>query len=169
MELQVELSTLIRLIVVIGSASWVLFDAVKLGVRRGVIGGGHFGDMGIATWVFVVIVVWIVGLPAYLVTRPRYVALRREFPTGPLPRAADRELKAMQAASHQLQAASYQMQAASRQMSETVTLEDVPTEGWFPDASGLEPPGTLRYWDGHAWTANIRTQESQPFPHGSAA
>lgn len=132
MELQVRLTTLIQLIVLFGSASWVLVDAVRLGVRRGVIGGRFFGDVGIVTWVLVVLLMWIVGLPAYLVSRPRYVALRREFPTGPLPRSEVRE--AMQAASRKRQAdASRQMQAAaSRQMVEAVPLEYVPVEGWFP-------------------------------------
>jgi Protein of unknown function (DUF2510) len=169
MELQVKLSTLLQLIVVFGSASWVLVDAVRLGVRRGVIGGRFFGDLGIVTWVLIVVLMWIVGLPAYLLSRPRYVALRREFPTGPLPRPEARE--AMQAASRQRQAAaSRQMQeAASRQMVETVRLEEAPVEGWFPDASGFSPPGTLRYWDGHAWTAKTREAASQSFPHGSVA
>jgi hypothetical protein len=168
MELHVELRTL-QLIVVIGSASWVLVDAVRLGVRRGVIGGKYFADLGIVTWVLVVVLIWIVGFPSYLVTRPRYVALRREFPTGPLPRSEVRE--AMQAASRKRQAdASRQMQAAaSRQMVEAVPLEYVPVEGWFPDASGLTAPGTLRYWDGQGWTAKTRAAASQSFPHGSVA
>jgi hypothetical protein len=55
------------------------------------------------------------------------------------------------------------------QLVETVPLRSLPTKGWFPDASGSTPPGTLRYWDGHAWTADIHAQESQPVPHGSAA
>lgn len=27
-----------------------------------------------------------------------------------------------------------------------------PGAGWYPDPSGVFPPGTLRYWDGKAWT-----------------
>lgn len=69
----------------------------------------------------------------------------------------------MQAACRQMQ------QAASRQLVETVPLEDVPTEGWFPDASVSTAPGTLRYWDGRVWTANTRPEASQSFTHGSAA
>jgi hypothetical protein len=150
-----EPSNVLMMIVVGGSAIWVLVDAVRLGVRRGVIGERYFADLGIVTWVLVVVLVWIVGFPSYLVTRPRYAALRREFPTGPLPRADTREMKAMQAASHQMQAAAYQMQAASRQMSETAPLRDVAKAGWFPDTSGTTLPGTLRWWDGQAWTADL--------------
>jgi hypothetical protein len=55
------------------------------------------------------------------------------------------------------------------QVVETVPLRVLPQVGWFPDASGSTPPGTLRRWDGHAWTAELRPEASEPLAHGSAA
>lgn len=52
---------------------------------------------------------------------------------------------------------------------ETVPLRVLPQAGWFPDASGSTPPGTVRCWDGHAWTAELRPPASEPLAHGSAA
>lgn len=63
-------------LLVIGTSIWVGFDAHQLGVKRGVLGGG-FTDMGVAGWVIGVLGLWIIGFPAYLATRPRYVALAR--------------------------------------------------------------------------------------------
>ena len=61
-------------ILVIGSAIWVGFDAQQLGVKAGVLGGG-MADIGPVGWFFVVLLLWIIGFPAYLATRPKYVAL----------------------------------------------------------------------------------------------
>jgi len=61
-------------IVVIGSAIWVGFDAQQLGVKAGALGGG-MADIGPTGWFFVVLLLWIIGFPAYLATRPKYVAL----------------------------------------------------------------------------------------------
>jgi len=55
------------------------------------------------------------------------------------------------------------------QMVEIVPLRGLPEAGWFPDASGSTPPGTLRCWDGHALTAELRPQASEPLAHRSAA
>jgi Protein of unknown function (DUF2510) len=55
------------------------------------------------------------------------------------------------------------------QMVEIVPPQGSPKEGWFPDASGSTPPGTLRCWDGQAWTGELHSQESQPLVHGAAA
>jgi Protein of unknown function (DUF2510) len=55
------------------------------------------------------------------------------------------------------------------QMAETVPLQGLPKVAWFPDTSGSTPPGTLRCWDGHGWTAELHEPANQPFPHGSAA
>lgn len=62
-------------IIVVASAVWVLVDASNLGVRRGCLGGGMF-DMGKAGWFFATLLLWVVGFPAYLATRPRYVEKR---------------------------------------------------------------------------------------------
>ena len=45
-------------------------------------------------------------------------------------------------------------------MVETVPLQGVYEMGWFPDTSGSTPPGTLRRWDGDAWTAELHSQAS---------
>jgi hypothetical protein len=63
-------------LLVIGTAIWVGFDAHQLGVKRGLLRGG-FTDMGVAGWVIGVLGLWIIGFPAYLATRPRYIALAR--------------------------------------------------------------------------------------------
>ena len=71
-----ETATVLVWLVVIGSAIWVAADASRLGVSRGCLGGGMF-DMGPAGWFFAVLLLWIVGLPAYLVTRDRYARISR--------------------------------------------------------------------------------------------
>lgn len=74
-------------VVVIVSSVLVGVDATKLGVHRGSLNGSYV-DYGVGGWVALCLVVWIVGLPLYLITRPRYIALadRRDKPsdTGPL-------------------------------------------------------------------------------------
>jgi hypothetical protein len=67
--------SLIILLVVVGTSIWVLMDASNLGVRRGALGGG-FADMGVGGWFFVCLLLWIIGFPMYLATRPKYVAHR---------------------------------------------------------------------------------------------
>ena len=71
------MATGIVLIVVIGSAIWVGIDAHNLGVKKGCLGGG-FVDSSVAAWVAATLLIWIVGFPMYLATRPRYVALRAQ-------------------------------------------------------------------------------------------
>jgi hypothetical protein len=58
-------------LVVVGTSIWVAVDAANLGARSGVLGGGFF-DMGVAGWLACCLLFWIVGFPAYLVTRSRY-------------------------------------------------------------------------------------------------
>jgi hypothetical protein len=58
----------------LASAVWVGFDSKRLGVKAGVLGGG-MADIGPVGWFFVVLLLWIIGFPAYLATRPKYVAL----------------------------------------------------------------------------------------------
>ncbi len=59
-------------LVVLGTSIWVAVDASNLGVRRGATSGGFF-DMGVAGWLLCCLLLWIVGFPAYLVMRRRYV------------------------------------------------------------------------------------------------
>lgn len=68
----------------IGLVIWVGWDASRLGVRRGCRGGG-FLDMGVVAWIFCCLIFWLVGLIAYVIARPKYVSLRRQFPVGDLP------------------------------------------------------------------------------------
>lgn len=78
------------LLLVSASSIWVVADASRLGVRRGVIGGGHWADVGVLGWLLLCVLLWIVAFPAYLATRPKYVALREQYPRGPIPEAAAR-------------------------------------------------------------------------------
>ena len=74
------METLIWLVVV-GTSIWVAVDAANLGARRGVLGGGFF-DMGAVGWLACCLLFWIVGFPAYLVTRSRYVERKRALGDG---------------------------------------------------------------------------------------
>jgi hypothetical protein len=70
-------------VVVVGISIWVAIDASNLGVRRGSLGGG-FLDMGVVGWFLACLLLWIVALPAYLVTRSRYVERQRRAVTMPI-------------------------------------------------------------------------------------
>jgi hypothetical protein len=68
---------LVVVVVVVAVTSiWVVFDAARLEVRRGRLGGGLV-DIGLVGWFVACELVWIVGFPLYLLARRRYVALRR--------------------------------------------------------------------------------------------
>jgi hypothetical protein len=71
-----DVSPLGFLMVVI-SAFVVAIDAKNLNVRRGCLGGGFF-DIGPTAWFFGTVFLWIVAVPGYLITRPRYVDLQRK-------------------------------------------------------------------------------------------
>lgn len=75
---------LLVVLVVAGTSIWVAVDASRLGVKRGSL-NSSFVDMGPAGWFFSVLLIWIIGFPLYLVTRPKYVALRQVAPTAALP------------------------------------------------------------------------------------
>lgn len=62
-------------LIVLGTSIWVYADAKNLGVHKGALGGG-FVDAGAGQWAVVTLLLWIVGFPLYLATRPRYVERR---------------------------------------------------------------------------------------------
>lgn len=62
-------------LIVLGTSIWVAADASGLDVKRGCL-GGNFVDSGPVGWFFVTLLIWIIGFPLYLATRPKYVALK---------------------------------------------------------------------------------------------
>jgi len=64
---------ILMFLIVVGTSIGVAVDASKLGVRRGLL-GSSIADMGPAGWFFCCLLLWIVCFPAYLITRPKYVA-----------------------------------------------------------------------------------------------
>ena len=73
--------TSLLLLAVVGTSIWVAVEASNLRARPGVLGGGLL-DMGPVAWFFCCLLFWIVGFPAYLLTRPRYVAAARQLQFG---------------------------------------------------------------------------------------
>lgn len=61
-------------IVVVVSAIWVLIDAKKIGVRKGLVTG--IGNMGPWSWFVVVLLLWIIGFPLYLFYRGKFKEAR---------------------------------------------------------------------------------------------
>jgi hypothetical protein len=62
------LSATINIVVVVTSI-WLLFDARSIGVRKGLVEG--LGNLGPWGWYFGTSLLWIVGFPLYLATRPK--------------------------------------------------------------------------------------------------
>jgi hypothetical protein len=62
-------------LVVILSSLAVLFDANRLGAKRGGLGGGLL-DMGAVGWFFTCLIVWIPGMVCYAIMRPKLVDRR---------------------------------------------------------------------------------------------
>jgi hypothetical protein len=56
--------------IVIGSAIWVLIDAKKIGVRKGLVSG--MGNTTPWNYFFLILVLWIVFFPMYLYYRGKY-------------------------------------------------------------------------------------------------
>jgi hypothetical protein len=64
-------------IILLGSAGWVLYDAKKIGVKKGLISG--LGNMGPWAWFFATLFLWIIAFPMYLIKRGDFIkALERE-------------------------------------------------------------------------------------------
>lgn len=62
---------LMILLVVVGTSLWVLSDATRIGVRKGVIKGS--ADLGPGGWFAVCLMLWIVGFPWYLSIRSKFI------------------------------------------------------------------------------------------------
>jgi hypothetical protein len=60
------------MLLVVGTSIWVLADASNIGARRGLVPGSC--DYGPGGWFLICLLLWIVGFPAYLITRPKIVA-----------------------------------------------------------------------------------------------
>lgn len=58
------------IILIIGTAIWVYFDAKSLGVKKGQLTG--LANMNPGGWFLVTLLLWIVGFPAYLANRGKY-------------------------------------------------------------------------------------------------
>jgi hypothetical protein len=54
----------------IGTSTWVYFDAKSIGIKKGQIKG--MLDMGPIGWFFITLLLWIIGFPAWLATRSKY-------------------------------------------------------------------------------------------------
>lgn len=63
---------MIIVLLVILSSIWVLIDARKIGVRRGLLPG--IGNSGPLAWSMLTLFIWIVGFPLYLMYRGKYKA-----------------------------------------------------------------------------------------------
>ncbi|NOR69985.1 MAG: hypothetical protein GQ532_09895 [Methylomarinum sp.] len=58
--------------IIVVSAIWVFFDAKSIGVKKGLVSG--LGNMNPVGWFFAVLLLWIVGFPAYLFYRGKFKA-----------------------------------------------------------------------------------------------
>lgn len=58
------------LLIIIGSAIWVYFDAKSIGVKKGQLTG--IVNMNPGGWFLVTLLLWIVGFPAYMANRGKY-------------------------------------------------------------------------------------------------
>jgi hypothetical protein len=60
----------IFILIVIGSAIWVYFDAKTIGVKKGQMTG--LADLSPIGWFLTSLGLWIIAFPLYLAKRPEY-------------------------------------------------------------------------------------------------
>ncbi len=63
---------------VIETSIWVAVDSRRIGVKKGLLGGGFF-DRGRWEWFFLCLLLWIIGFPFYLVKRAEYIRTVRSI------------------------------------------------------------------------------------------
>ncbi len=67
----------VMLLIVIGTSLWVLYDAKKIGVKKGQIKG--LANMGPWGWFFATLLIWIVGFPLYITKRGEFKKVNSVF------------------------------------------------------------------------------------------
>lgn len=138
-------------LVVIATAIWIAIDASHLGARRGTLGGGML-DMGPVGWFFATLLLWIVALPCYLVTRPKLVrrdsgfALYPQFAPGSQASAG----VPMPAGGSGYWPGSAPTGTAPGYPSPPAQHAPAPIAGWYPSPDG----NGMTWWDGVKWTAD---------------
>ena len=66
----------VMVLIVLGTSIWVLFDAMRIGIKKGQIEG--FADLSAVGWFFACLLLWIVVFPLYLVKRADYIAVNKK-------------------------------------------------------------------------------------------
>lgn len=79
-----EFFSLALSVFVVVSALWVYVDASKHKIGR--TGSGGFFDIGAGAWGAVVLLLWIVGFPAYLIKRNKLIEKAKQQPVEPTAR-----------------------------------------------------------------------------------
>jgi hypothetical protein len=124
-------------LVALAATIWVIADTASLGVKRGCLGGG-FADMGRLGWALCMLLIWIIALPLYLATRPKYVERKRTLTANP--------------------------GQALNSGAPIPPLPAGPPPAWYADPHN---PGNLRWWDGTAWGPTAPAQAPPPPPKHS--
>ena len=60
-------------IMILATSIWVFFDARKIGVKEDMMTG--LFSLGPGGWAICCLLLWIIAFPAYLIKRPKYIAI----------------------------------------------------------------------------------------------